>query len=162
MFVLFSFFQIEKASRTVNDRPNALNSTDASHIGWMFPRPDSLRRSLKATQNETKPGLVSCGARAVGRSPAIPTRLCSSRPNSVAFSNSLFNSRNENHACRRRVGIAAGLQPRRSEGSIPSRCASFPGFKKRRGRMFHRGDAALQAACGGCKPRRLHHFFSKE
>ena len=146
MFVLFSFFQIEKTFRTVHDRPNALNSTDASHIGWMFPRPDSLRRSPKATQNETKPGLVSCGARAVGRSPAIPTRLCSSRPNSVVFSDSSFNSRNENHACRRRVGIAAGLQPRRSEGSIPSRCASFPGFERTLGAHVPQGRCCLASS----------------
>lgn len=176
MFVLFSFFQIEKASRTVNDRPNALNSTDASHIGWMFLRPDSLRRSPKATQNETKPGLVSCGARAVGRSPAIPTRPFQRAHSNAPFQRA-FARRDQTRSPSRIHHSIPETKTMHAVGEWVSRPGSNPGAqrvrfprgvpvfldsKKRWGRMFHRGDAALQAACGGCKPRRLHHFSSKE
>lgn len=156
-----SFFFLFSKSRRHSER----SSTECAQLHGRQPhrlddpqRPDSLRRSPKATQNETKPGLVSCGARAVGRSPAIPRRLCSFRPNSVVLSRSRIPETKTMHAVGEWVS-RPGSNPGAQRVRFPRGVPVFLESKKRWGRMFHRGDAALQAACGGCKPRRLHHFF---
>lgn len=123
-FILFSTTRRQPDRLTI-DRPGNIQKRRSP--GRPLPQPESLQRSPKATQNETiyrtsllrhPGGWQDPGPWRSGR----PGR--NGNPLGVV-SHSTILKFSGSHARRRRVGIAAGLQPRRSEGSIPSRRAIF-------------------------------------